>query len=62
MYEPVFVGSSEDALCATMLNPDIAAVVIHDGFAFRSRHDAPVLRSLIDPLAMRRARTCRRFV
>ncbi len=52
VYEPVIVGSAEDALCAAMLNPDIAAVVINDGFAFRSRHDAPVLRSVIDPLAM----------
>lgn len=43
IYEPVFVGSFEDAFCAAMLNPDLAAVVIHDGFPFRSRHDAPVL-------------------
>src|SRR6185295_19100184 len=34
--------------CATTLNPDLAAVVIHEGFAFRSRHDAPVLRSLVE--------------
>ncbi len=52
IYEPVIVGSAEDALCATMLNPDLAAVVIHEGFAFHSRHDAPVLRSMIDPLAL----------
>ncbi len=51
VYEPVIVGSAEDALCATILNPDIAAVLIHEGFAFHSRHDAPVLRSMIDPLA-----------
>jgi arginine decarboxylase len=51
IYEPVIVGSAEDALCATMLNPDLAAVVIHEGFTFHSRHDAPVLRSMIDPLA-----------
>ena len=48
IYEPVFVGSFEDAFCATILNPDLAAVVIHEGFAFRSRHDAPVLRSLLE--------------
>ncbi len=29
-----------------MLNPDIAAVVINDGFTFRSRHEAPMLRTL----------------
>jgi arginine decarboxylase len=46
VYEPVIVGSVEDAFCATMLNPDIAAVVINEGFVFRSRHDAPVLRTL----------------
>src|SRR5262252_4798148 len=48
VYEPVFVGSFEDAFCATLLNPDLAAVVIHEGFPFRSRHDAPVLRSLTE--------------
>jgi arginine decarboxylase len=29
-----------------MLNPDIAAVIINEGFSYRSRHDAPVLRTL----------------
>ncbi len=51
IYEPVIVGSAEDALCATMLNPDLAAVVVHEGFPFRSRHDASVLRDVVDPLA-----------
>jgi arginine decarboxylase len=48
VYEPVFVGSFEDAFCATILNTDLAAVIIHEGFRFRSRHDAPVLRSLVE--------------
>ena len=48
VYEPVLVGSFEDAFCATILNPDLAAVIIHEGFPFRSRHDAPVLRSLVE--------------
>jgi arginine decarboxylase len=48
VYEPVLVGSFEDAFCATMLNTELAAVIIHEGFPFRSRHDAPVLRSLIE--------------
>jgi arginine/lysine/ornithine decarboxylase len=48
VYEPVFVGSFEDAFCAALLNPDLAAVVIHEGFPFRSRHDAPVLRALAE--------------
>ncbi len=53
IYEPVFVGSFEDAFCATILNPDLAAVVIHEGFAFRSRHDAPILRSLTETMDQR---------
>ena len=68
IYEPVFVGSFEDAFCATMVNPDIAAVIINEGFAQKSRHDAPVLRTLtasIEPLgatdsALRLAHTLKR--
>ena len=48
VYEPVFVGSFEDAFCAAMLNTELAAVILHEGFPFRSRHDAPVLRSMIE--------------
>ena len=47
VYEIVPVGSLEDAICAAVLNPDIAAVTIYEGFALNSRHDAPVLRSVI---------------
>ncbi len=47
VYEPVIVGSLEDAFCATILNPDLAAVVINEGFELRSRHDAPMLRTLM---------------
>jgi arginine decarboxylase len=69
IYEPVFVGSFEDAFCATMLNPDFAAVVINEGFAQHSRHDAPVLRTLtasIEPMeaadsALRLAHTVKRI-
>ena len=46
IYEPVIVGSLEDAFCAAMLNPNIAAVVINEGFALRSHHEAPVLRTM----------------
>ena len=46
IYEPVLVGSVEDAFCAIMLNPDLASVVINEGFVFRSRHDVPVLRTV----------------
>jgi arginine decarboxylase len=48
IYEPIFVGSLEDAVCAIVANPDIGAVIINDGFALRSRHDAPVLRSVLE--------------
>ena len=51
IYEPVIVGSAEDAVCAAMLNADLAAVVIHEGIGYRSRHDAPVLRSIVDAVA-----------
>ncbi len=51
VYEPVIVGTAEDAVCAAMLNADLAAVVIHDGFGYRSRHDAPALRSIVDAVA-----------
>jgi arginine decarboxylase len=50
IYEPVFVGTFEDAFCAVMLNTDLAAVVVHEGFAFRSRHEAPVLRSIVEAM------------
>ena len=46
----------------TMLNPDLAAVVINEGFALRSRHDAPVLRTLTASIELssevRRLRAC----
>jgi len=47
VYEPVIVGSLEDAFCAAMLNPNIAAVVINEGFGLRSRHNAAVLRPMM---------------
>ncbi|TCR68572.1 decarboxylase [Bosea sp. BK604] len=47
VYESVLVGSLEDAICAAVLNPDIAAVAIYEGFALKSRHDAPILRGVL---------------
>ncbi|GMG83986.1 decarboxylase [Paralimibaculum aggregatum] len=47
IYETVPVGSFEDAICAAIMNPGIAAVTIYEGFDFASHHDAPVLRSVI---------------
>jgi arginine decarboxylase len=49
IYEPVFVGSFEDAACAAALNPAILSVVAYQGFSLQSRHNVPVLRSIIDP-------------
>ena len=48
VYEPVIVGSFEDALCAILVNPSIQAVIAAEGFAVRSSHDAPVLRTILD--------------
>ena len=48
VYEPVIVGSFEDALCAVLVNAQILAVIVAEGFALRSTHEAPVLRSILD--------------
>ncbi len=55
VHEPVIVGSFEDAFCAAILNHNIAAVVVNEGFAFRSRHDAPVLRGLTQSMEIEEA-------
>lgn len=47
VYEPVVVGSLEDALLATILNGKIEAVVIYDGIPIASKHDAPLLRDFL---------------
>jgi len=46
-YELVQSFSFEDAMVATIVNFDLQAVVIYDGFRFRSRHDIPALRELV---------------
>ncbi len=51
IYEPVFVRSFEDAICAVAVNPRIAACIIADGAAVKSQHEAPVLRTILDPIA-----------
>ena len=48
VYEPVIVGSFEDALCAAIVNPKILAVIVAEGVPFRSKHEAPVLRRILD--------------
>src|SRR3954465_488628 len=52
VYEPVFVGSFEDAFCAAAVNPAITSVVVPEGFPFRSRFDAPVLRAVLETLGV----------
>lgn len=47
IYEPVIVGSVEDALLAVILNGKIEAVVIFDGVPVPSQHDLPLLRDLL---------------
>jgi len=58
IYEPVFVGNLEDAVLATLVNPQIQAVVIHEGFPWASTHNLPLLSEVlgatlsVDPLAI----------
>ena len=42
IYEPVFVGSFEDAVLATILNGSLEAVIIYEGIPFGSSHHSPV--------------------
>ena len=57
-YEIVQVGSFEDGVIGTMFNHNVQAVVIYDGFQFRSRHGLAVLREFlvrhhqVDPTAI----------
>ncbi|HSE79140.1 MAG TPA: decarboxylase [Alphaproteobacteria bacterium] len=47
VYEMVAVGNFEDAVAGTLLNGNLEAVVIFDGFAYPSQHKAPMLRGLL---------------
>jgi arginine decarboxylase len=57
-YEIVQVGSFEDGVLGAVFNTNVEAVVLSDGFQFRSRHDLPVLRdfllrhSAVDPASL----------
>jgi arginine decarboxylase len=46
-YEVVQVGSFEDGILGAILNHNVQAVVIYDGFPFHSRHDLPMLREFL---------------
>jgi arginine decarboxylase len=47
VYEIVQVGTFEDAVIGTVCNHNVQAVVIRDGFEYRSRHDVPRLREFL---------------
>jgi len=46
-YEPVIVGSFEDAVLAMVFNYNVQAVVISDGFGFASQYNVPTLREIL---------------
>ncbi|HET6369630.1 MAG TPA: decarboxylase, partial [Nitrospiria bacterium] len=48
VYEPVIVGSLEDALLAVIFNFNLQAAVISDGFGFASQYTMPVLREILE--------------
>jgi arginine decarboxylase len=47
VYEPVFVGTYEDAVLATILNGSVEAVIIYEGIPFVSSHNSPILREFL---------------
>ena len=49
VYEPVVVGSFEDAMLAVIVNYNLQAVVLFDGFAYGSQNPLPDLRELMAP-------------
>ncbi|MGH7390200.1 MAG: decarboxylase [Candidatus Rokuibacteriota bacterium] len=47
VYEPVVVGSFEDAVLAVVFNYNLQAVVISDGFGYPSPYTVPALREIL---------------
>jgi arginine decarboxylase len=47
IYEPVVVGTFEDAVLATVFNTNLQAVMISDGFAFPSQYSLPDLKEIL---------------
>ncbi|WP_018697958.1 hypothetical protein [Amorphus coralli] len=47
IYEAVPVASFEDAICAVILNPAIAAVTLYEGFFHETASAVPVLRDFL---------------
>ncbi len=44
----MIVGSAEDAVAAAIVNPNIAAIALYEGFALRTRQDASLIRALLE--------------
>jgi len=49
IYEAVVVGSFEDAILAALINFNLQAVLIYDGFDFPSQYPLPDLREILAP-------------
>src|SRR6201993_3045628 len=47
VYEPVFVGSFEDAVLGGILNGSFEAVIIYEGISFASNRNSPILRDFL---------------
>src|SRR6201997_2190070 len=47
VYEPVFVGSFEDAVLGGILNGSFEAVIIYEGISFASNRNNPILRDFL---------------
>ncbi len=47
VYEPVMLGSFEDAVLGVILNGSVQSVVIYDSLPFASVHNSPVLRQVL---------------
>jgi arginine decarboxylase len=52
-YEQVQSFSFEDAMVATIVNTNLQAVVIYDGFQYKSRHALPALGELLERFGIR---------
>src|ERR1700756_1161186 len=47
VYEPVFVGSFEDAVLGAILYGSFEAVIIYEGISFASNRNSPILRDFL---------------
>ncbi|HKY87774.1 MAG TPA: decarboxylase [Pseudorhodoplanes sp.] len=51
VYTIVQVSTFEDAAIAAILNTNIQAVVIYDGFSFKTKHNVPLLHEMLERFA-----------